>query len=113
MTASPKTIELFKVLKERFDCIIIDSSPVGLVSDTYYLAAHADACLLVVRPDYGLRDVFENTIKEINAARVRGLSLVINDVKSDLKKYGYGEKYGYTSEKEARRKSFLRRRKTR
>ena len=30
---------------------------------------------------------------------LKGVSLVINDIQSDSKHYGYGEKYGYTSDK--------------
>ena len=43
LTALEKTKELIELLKKRFDYVIIDSSPIGLVSDTYHLAKLADA----------------------------------------------------------------------
>lgn len=105
LTASGKTSELITALKEKFDYIIIDSSPIGLVSDTFHLASMADVCLLIARNGHTLRDIFEETLKEIRASQMKGLSLVINDVRSDRKHYGYGEKFGYTkdNEKSARR----------
>lgn len=99
LTALSKTEELFKKLKEQFDFIVIDTSPIGLVSDTYHLATLTDACLLVTRPGYTLRDMFERTHHELTARGIRGISLIINGIKADSKHYGYGEKYGYTTEK--------------
>ena len=50
LTSSAKTSELFTLLRERFDYIIIDSPPIGAISDTFYLATLADTCLIIVRP---------------------------------------------------------------
>jgi capsular exopolysaccharide synthesis family protein len=99
LTEMGKTAELINLLRESFDYIIIDSSPIGIVSDPIHLASLSDACLLVVRPGKTLKDMFLNTLNEINASGTRGVGVVINDVKSDSKHYGYGERYGYTSDK--------------
>jgi len=110
LTALNKTEELFRQLRKRFDYIIVDSSPIGLVSDTYHLASLTDACLLVVRPGYTLKNIFARTLEEIAERGIKGVSLIINDIKSDIKHYGYGEKYGYTTDKKSRRSLFRRRR---
>ena len=47
LTALEKTGELLSLLKESYD-YIVDSSPIGLVSDTFHVASLADACILVV-----------------------------------------------------------------
>src|SRR5690606_18123844 len=60
LTASVKSGELTAILKEKFDYIIIDSSPIGLVSDTFYLARMADVCLLIARSGHTMRDIFED-----------------------------------------------------
>lgn len=109
LTALSKTEELFIKLREQFDFIVIDTSPIGLVSDTYHLASLTDACLLVVRPGYSFRDMFERTLHEITARGTKGVSLIINDIKTDSKHYAYGEKYGYTTEKTASGKWFKKR----
>jgi len=104
LTALGKTKELFTYLKEKFDYIIVDTSPMGIVSDTIYLASLADACLLVVRPGYTLRDMLEITLNELTANQIKGVSLVMNDIQSDSKHYGYGERYGYVSSKDSGKK---------
>jgi len=112
LTALGKTEELLKTLREKFDYIVIDSSPIGLVSDTYHLASMTDACLLVVRPGFTLKEMFEQTLHDITARGTKGVSLIINDIKAEGKHYGYGEKYGYTSDKKSSGRFFKRGRRT-
>ncbi len=111
LIALEKTDELLNLLKGKYDYIIIDSSPIGVVSDTFHLASLADACLLVVRPGQTLRDMFVDTLNEISASGTKGVGLVINDIQSDSKHYGYGEKYGYTGGKEPSIKRIFKRKK--
>ncbi len=107
LTALDKTKELVRLLKEKYEIIIIDSPPIGIVSDSFYLAPMADVCLLVVRSEHTLRDMFEKTLNEITESGTKGVSLVVNDIQSNSKYYSYGEKYGYTKEKKRRRKTIL------
>ena len=99
LIALEKTDEFIRLLKEQYDYIILDSSPIGFVSDTRHLAFLADTTILVVRPGITLREMLEITMNEINTSGIKGLCLVINDIKSDSKHYGYKEKYGYTTDK--------------
>jgi tyrosine-protein kinase Etk/Wzc len=110
LTAMEKTGELLRMLKGKYEYIVIDSSPIGVVSDTYHLASMADACLLVVRSGKTVRDIFEKTIHEINGNGLNSVSMVMNDIQSNNQQYGYGEKYGYTSDKRLKKK-FLSKRK--
>jgi len=107
LTALGKTEELLKYLKEKFEYIIVDTSPIGLVSDTYYLASMADTILLVVRPEKTLKEMFERTLMEIKSSGTKGVGLLINDIKPGSGRYGYGEKYGYTADKGRSKKRFL------
>lgn len=109
LTALAKTADLIKQLKERFDYIVIDSSPIGIVSDTIHLATMSDSCLLIVRPGHSLRDMMELTLNEISSNGIKGVSLVINASSPKNKHYGYGEKYGYTKDKKYSKKSLLKR----
>lgn len=109
LIALERTYELIRVLKERYDYIIIDSSPIGIVSDTYHLASLSDAVLLVVRPGFSYRDILGVTLQEIVIQGVKGLGLVINDNKSDNVHYGYGHKYGYTTDKGVKNKIKIKR----
>lgn len=103
LIALEKTRGLFEILKNEYDYIIIDSPPVGIVSDTFHLISLADTCLLVVRPGYTLKDILDRTFNEISLNKTRGISLVINGIKAGSNHYSYGEKYGYTDKKTRRR----------
>lgn len=83
--------ELFVELRKMYDYIIVDTAPVGMVSDTFTLDRIADAAIYVVRINCTLiKDLkFVDTI--YNDARLKKLSLVVNGTK--LKK-GYGYGYG-------------------
>lgn len=97
LAASPATAKLMEELKSRFDFIIIDSAPIGLISDTHHLTAHVDSVLMVVRVNKTLKDMMMLAINETMESNER-MSLLINDVDLKLKRYGYGKKYGYTNE---------------
>ena len=103
LTALGKTKELLSVLKEKYECIVIDSSPIGVVSDTFYLASLADATLLVIRPGHSLRDMLELSLNEIKTSGTKNVGLIINDIVSDKKHYGNREAYGYVNEKKSKR----------
>ena len=108
LTALGKTEELFSFLRERYEYIIVDSSPIGLVSDTYHLASMADTVLLVVRPGKTLKELFERTLMEIRSSGTKGVGLLVNDIQAGSGHYGYGEKYGYTTDKGRSKKRLLR-----
>jgi tyrosine-protein kinase Etk/Wzc len=100
LIAGKKTEELIMLLRNKFEYIIIDSAPIGTVSDTFHIAAFADACLLIVRQKITLKFMLEDTIKELLASDIKGLSVVMNDYGPEYNRYGYGGKYSYNSEKE-------------
>lgn len=99
LTELDKTEELFKLLKERYEYVIVDSSPIGFVSDTLHLAALADTSIFVVRPEKTMRNIIDNTLNVINTSGIKSVCLVINDIKSSSKHYGYNGKYGYGEDK--------------
>ncbi len=87
-----KFTTLFEYVKSKVDFIIIDTAPVGLISDALILGAYADATIYVVRDEYTVRKNLE-IVNEMNESkRLPNLSIVINDIK-EQKKYG-GYKYG-------------------
>jgi tyrosine-protein kinase Etk/Wzc len=97
LTSSSKTDELFNLLKERFDYIIIDSPPIGSVSDTFHLATMADTSIIIVRQNKTIKYLLEGTVKDMITSDIKSITLVVNDIGSKGKGYGYGygEKYGY------------------
>ncbi len=65
LIASEKTDQLFEELKEIYDYIIIDTPPLGLVTDAFLLMKYADNNLFVVRQGYTNKKVFASIIKDI------------------------------------------------
>ena len=101
LAASEKMIFLISQLREKYDMIIIDSAPIGTVSDSYPMASHADVTLLVIRHRKTLRNMLESTLEELKDNDIKGLSLIINDmdIRNVIYKYSYSYKYGYKYEK--------------
>jgi capsular exopolysaccharide synthesis family protein len=101
LIALEKTDELLRLLKEKYECIIIDSSPIGTVSDTSHLASLADTCILIVRQNMTLKDVLENTVIELKISDIKSVSIVVNDLEPKYKRYNYGGRsvYSYSKEK--------------
>jgi len=93
MLLDPKLKEMFAGLKEIFDIIIVDTAPVGLVSDAMVIGAQADCTLYILRQGY----TYKKQLGLINEMYTQGklprLSLLLNDVKTGV---GYGSYYGYS-----------------
>lgn len=98
-----KTKELIEYLKEVYDYVIIDCSPVGLVSDAYILAKMADTTLFVVRRGKTNKSFFKSVVTQIKNDDVENVALVFNDVKGREGYYGtsryYGDKTYYLKKK--------------
>lgn len=92
---SPRVQELFSALKEQFDYIVVDSAPVGLVTDAQLLSRHADTILYVSRMNYTFKEQLRNAEELQRSGKITRMGLVLNDVKSRGGVYGYG--YGYGS----------------
>ncbi len=90
--------KILNKLKELYDIIIIDTPPVGLVTDARTLMHYADTTLYIVRADYSKKDFLRN-IKDLSLRDdVKGLSILLNDVNMNRGGYGYGYGYGYYEE---------------
>ena len=80
--------ELISELKKEFDYIIIDSAPVGVVSDTFLINRVVDLSIYVSRQNYTPKDMIE-TINDIhNNQRLTNMGLVLNGVE-EMAGYGY------------------------
>ena len=90
-----KLSELFEQLKKYYDCIVIDTSPIGLMSDAMILDRFADVTLFVVRQNYTPKDRIRHINELYYAKRLNNLGVVVNGIKeSKWNGYGYGT-YNY------------------
>jgi len=94
---SSRLDELMDYLKERFDHIIIDAPPVGLVTDAQLLAKYADASLYVVRQGYTYKNQLQIVEDLYRNKKMNQLAILVNDIdpKSNYGYGGYGYGYGY------------------
>lgn len=102
------------ILKRKIDYIIIDTSPMALVSDGEAIAGLADASILVVQQDMMEAKYINDTLDQLNKTNAKVLGCVFNNVHSGMFAksreygryyggYGYG-KYGYYSHYNTHRK---------
>lgn len=92
--------ELFRLLEERYDYIIIDSPPLVSVSDGLLIAQHCDGAILIVRSGETPRNLIRQSIDQLQGSGCRLLGTVLNGVATGNRAYGYyyGHYYKYYSE---------------
>lgn len=91
----PNMEAMIEGLKEQYDYIIIDTPPVGLVTDAQIIGKYADASLYVVRNGYTFKDQIRLLDSYYQGKRFPHLGIVLNDIKAgEAYRYGYGG-YGY------------------
>lgn len=86
--------ETMDILKEHYDYIIIDSAPIGLVTDTLALGRIANATVYVCRADYTQKSSFGLINGLAYEKKMPNMSIVLNGVDLSKKKYGYYYGYG-------------------
>lgn len=90
------TKQLFAELRKQFDYIVIDTAPVGLVTDAQLLGYLADVTLYLVRQGYTFKQQLQLSKELYQQGKLPRMNLVVNDVKAGSGYgYGYGYQYGY------------------
>ncbi len=85
--------EAIEQLKQHFDYVVLDTAPVGMVTDTQLISRIADLTVYVCRADYTRKSEF-SLVNELAATnKLPRISIAINGL--DLKKKKYGYYYGY------------------
>lgn len=96
---NPRMDELMADLQSKFDLIILDTAPVGLVSDAKILSAYADATLYVVRQRYTFKKQMQLIADLQRTQTLPNICILVNDVKVGGANayYGHGYSFGYGS----------------
>lgn len=92
-----KMDELIEILKKKYDTIIIDSPPIGLVTDALLLNKYADSLIFVVRQNITKKDHLTHIGQLYKEGKLKNASVLFNAVKAGVAGYGYGYGYGYGS----------------
>jgi capsular exopolysaccharide synthesis family protein len=91
----PEFDEVMTYLKSRYDIIIIDTPPVGLVTDGILVMRKVDLPIYVVRAEYSKKGFEKNINKLVRQHGFKNLSVILNAFNNMLGSYGYGYQYGY------------------
>ncbi|MDR0873765.1 MAG: polysaccharide biosynthesis tyrosine autokinase [Prevotellaceae bacterium] len=94
LVKSDRLKELLDNLRETYEYIIIDTSPIGLVGDSYALTFNSDVNLFIVRQEKTNKNFFKNVIEQVKQDNIPNMYIVLNgvDVKNSNTSYTY---HGY------------------
>ena len=104
LVARPSLEKAIQILKEHFDYIILDTAPIGMVTDTRLIARVANLCVYICRADYTRKNEFEFINDLESDDKLPRFCILANGIDMDKRKngyyYGYGRyakygKYGY------------------
>lgn len=101
LVAKDSLEELLDVLKQSYDYVVLDTAPIGMVTDTQIISRVVDMCVYVCRADFTNKQNFRYINQLEKDSKFPSLAVVINAI--DLKKrknaykrkHGYGYGYGY------------------
>ncbi len=92
---NPNMDKLLENLMTRYDVIIIDLPPVGIVSDGIPMMQKADYPLYILRANYSRKMFIAQVNKLMIENKISNLSIILNGVEMSRLKYGYGYGYSY------------------
>ena len=93
---SDKTKDFIKKCSDIYDFVIVDTPPVGIVSDALLLAPLSSVFFYVIRESYSYKSSMKIINEIVNERGIKNAALIYNGFKKHIhygKKYGYG--YGY------------------
>ncbi|MEC5165056.1 succinoglycan biosynthesis transport protein ExoP [Flavobacterium sp. PL11] len=94
--------ELINELKKKYDYIILDTPPVGLVSDALEIAQYCDVTLYIVRQNFTKKGMISLINNRVKRGELKNISIILNAVENKAR---YGTNYGYSSYSEGYFKS--------
>ncbi len=90
--------EMMEELKSKYDYIILDTPPVGLVTDAVELSTYADVTLYITRQNFTKKDMINLLNNRVKRGELTNVSIILNGFQNKAKYgagYGYGYGYGY------------------
>ena len=91
---TPSLKKLFSQLKKKYDLILIDTPPCGIISDASIIAGAADAVIYVIRQDAVMQNSIRSGINAMLETETPFLGCILNGATGGLGGYGNYYKYG-------------------
>ena len=96
LVGGTKVVDLLNWARARYERIVIDAPPLGIVSDALSLAGLADCVLVMARPATSRKHAVRHTVRRFHEVGVSAIAVVMNDVDhSKFAYHGYGPYYHY------------------
>jgi capsular exopolysaccharide synthesis family protein len=95
LTESEALREVLGQLKERYDLVVIDTAPIGVVADAFPLMREVDGVIAVCRMGLTMRDHAVHLTEQLRRMDAPSLGIVANGIKVKRGRYGYGYYGGY------------------
>ena len=85
----------FDSVREKYDLVLVDTPPCGLISDSLFIAQASDAALYVVLQDTVRVSKIRSGLDNLMSSNIRIIGGVLNGALSGITGYGYNYGYGY------------------
>ena len=100
LLGNPRMEKMMEKLNSEYDYILVDTPPVGVVSDVCVMAQHLDGVLFLVRQNYTEKEAVSRGIKQLEIAGAKLMGFVLNGADKNRnsrysRKYKYKSRYGY------------------
>ncbi len=87
--------KVLTLLREQYDYVILDTAPVGIVSDTLQIGRVADITVFICRADYTPKSSFGLLNTLADEKKMPNPCIVLNGIDMSKRKYGYYYGYGH------------------
>ena len=95
LVLSKHLAQLFEDSRRIYDYVIIDTPPVGLITDALVMMRNVDATLFVVNTRFANRDHLRSAMETIQDSPAKNFGFILNGVRMKKSKYYYNTNYGY------------------
>ncbi|MBK9764564.1 MAG: hypothetical protein IPO87_14735 [Flavobacteriales bacterium] len=86
---------LFEWGRQHFDYVLVDTPPVGLITDALLMMKHVDATLFVINTRFANKDHIKSAMETAQASTSTNFGFILNGVRMKKSKYYYNTNYGY------------------
>ncbi len=95
LVLSKHLAELFEWGRQHFDYVMVDTPPVGLITDALLMMRHVDATLFVINTRFANKDHIKNAVETAGASSSKNFGFILNGVRMKKSRYYYNTNYGY------------------
>ncbi|HRD51856.1 MAG TPA: polysaccharide biosynthesis tyrosine autokinase [Flavobacteriales bacterium] len=95
LVLSKRLEELLVEARREYDYVLIDTPPVGLITDALLMMRYADCTMFVVNTQFASKDHVNNALDVLQSNQGQNVGFILNGVRMKKSKYYYNTNYGY------------------